>query len=95
MQRKRKEVTSTFSLSVQRSDYSLWFGTASLSGIMELGQLEASVGKEPSLVFATPFYPLRFLAVSPTSFPFRYPLQEPLTNRQILWVPQLTLSNLT
>ena len=75
------------------NDYSLWFGTASLSGIMELGQLEASVGKEPNLVFAAPSPPLLFLAVSLHS-PVPSGTLEPLASCQMLWVPKLTLSTL-
>lgn len=55
-----KEVTSTFSFSVKSNDYSLWFGTVSLSRIMELGQMEVRVEKEPSLVFIAPAPPFFF-----------------------------------
>lgn len=69
-----KEVISTFSLSVKSNDYSLWFDTASLSGVMELGQMEAGGEKEPSLVFTAPSPPFFFpFCLSPSFCPSRYP----------------------
>lgn len=89
--RKRKEVTSTFSLSEQSNHHSPRCGVASLSRIVELSQIKARVGREPGLDCAAFLLPCSFFTGSPQAPPQGHVSActgESLLSQQMLWFPR-------